>query len=114
MRDEDKYRTQEQRKRKKKKETRRQRVMAAWAGEMNAFNAAIDQKAAEEHALKDKDSEDEDFDSEDDLAALRELQETGEKGRGGMDGAALEALAEGPPGEEPDSDAATGEEEKDD
>merc|ERR1719215_883231 len=102
MRDEDKYRTQEQRKRKKKKETRRQRVMAAWAGEMNAFNEAIDQKAAEEHAIKDKDSDDEDFDSEDDLQALRELQEAGEKRKGALDGDALEALADGPPGEKAD------------
>jgi len=114
MRAEDKFRTAEQRKRRQKKETRRQRVVAAWAGEMNAFSAAIDQKAADEHALKDKGSDDdEDFDSEDDLVALRELQETGEKGSGALDGDALEALANGPPGEEPDEDAEDGDEDED-
>ncbi|CAK0859611.1 unnamed protein product [Prorocentrum cordatum] len=104
---EDKCRTKMQRVQRKKKETRRERVMAAWAGEMGAFNEAIDRQAAEDHALKDKDSDDDeaDDDSEDDLKALRDFQ-TSQKsaqkalgaGAGGMDPVALEALAAGPSG----------------
>jgi len=107
IRNEDKYRTQMQRVRKIKKESRRQRVMAAWAGELNEFNAAIQNTAAGEKALRDKDSDDDedddgsDGDSDADLKILRNLQAegTGDKEKRAIDGEALSALLNGPDGE---------------
>mmetsp|Transcript_60321 Transcript_60321/g.155411 ORF Transcript_60321/g.155411 Transcript_60321/m.155411 type:complete len:1020 (-) Transcript_60321:45-3104(-) len=100
MRAEDKYRTQQQRVRKIKKETRRQRVTAAWAGEMKEFHQSLENQVAEQHALKNKDSDEEDDDDDDDedadLHALRDLQRPAGTGSGGIDGEALEALADGP------------------
>lgn len=99
MRMEDKHRATVQRANKKKKETRRQRVMAAWAGELSAFNDQLDQQAAAEHALRDKDPEDDD-DSELDLQELREYQNfLTSSGKEGVDSDALQALAEGPDGD---------------
>mmetsp|Transcript_31474 Transcript_31474/g.90958 ORF Transcript_31474/g.90958 Transcript_31474/m.90958 type:complete len:1000 (+) Transcript_31474:98-3097(+) len=98
MRNEDKYRTMQQRIRKKKKETRRQRVMQAWAGELGAFHEALDQKAGDEMAIRNKDSDDEDDDdndSEDDLAQLRRLQD-GPTGSSTVDVEALQFLLDGP------------------
>jgi len=113
MQHDDKHRTKMQRVQKKKKETRRQRVMAAWAGEMNEFSAAIQDKAAGEKADREKDSDaEEDDDSEDDLQALRKLQGApGSTFGGAIDGAALEALANGPErGSEDEGEASAAEE----
>merc|ERR1712039_492907 len=66
IRKEDKYRSQLQRKQKKKKETRRERVHAAWAGEMGGFNEAIEKQAAEQHALRNKEEEGSDDDDDED------------------------------------------------
>merc|ERR1740130_1029460 len=52
--DGEKFRKRMQRKMKAKKETRRERVMAAWAGELNAFNEALDQKAYHQHLLDNR------------------------------------------------------------
>eukprot|EP00429_Kryptoperidinium_foliaceum_P066860 CAMPEP_0176068104 /NCGR_PEP_ID=MMETSP0120_2-20121206/33995_1 /TAXON_ID=160619 /ORGANISM="Kryptoperidinium foliaceum, Strain CCMP 1326" /LENGTH=981 /DNA_ID=CAMNT_0017401723 /DNA_START=13 /DNA_END=2958 /DNA_ORIENTATION=- len=99
LRNSDKFRNQAQRVDRAKKQSRRQRVFAAWAGEMNEFNAAIQQKAGEERALRDKEAEEsdaaDDEDSEDDLKTLRDLQNEGGKSSA-IDGGALEALLDGP------------------
>jgi AdoMet-dependent rRNA methyltransferase SPB1 len=102
MRGEQKFREQEQKKRKAKKETRRQKVLAAWSGELTAFNESLDRQAA---GLRDKaeaDAEAEDNDSdvdEDDLKTLRRLQDSaenpGQRGASTVDGNALEALLDG-------------------
>jgi len=106
----DTMRNKMQRKDRAKKETRRQRVLAAWAGELNEFNKSIQQSAAGEMALKNKDSDDEeeggDSDSDLDLRILRDVQMR----PSAIDGGALEALLDGPNGPPPDedSDEATG------
>lgn len=123
LRSEDKFRTSMQRQKKKKKETRREKVQAAWAGEMGAFNEAIDRQAAEQHALRERgeehsDDDDDDGDDESDqdgefaLKALRNAQRKVEAMEDGPDGDALRALAEGPPKDdsEDDSDADGGDE----
>lgn len=100
---EDKFKTQMQRIRKKKKETRREQVAKAWAGELTDFNAAIDQQAALQLQDREADNEDDEAesDSDDDLQALRDFQRQQElqdaSAEGGIDGSALEALADGPP-----------------
>lgn len=100
MRLEDKNRSVVQRMQKKKKETRRQRVMAAWAGELGAFNEAIEQQAAADYALKDREDMEGDEDSDLDLQELREFQKSLEStGKDGVDGDALRALADGPAGD---------------
>eukprot|EP00928_Gymnodinium_smaydae_P070315 TRINITY_DN54177_c0_g1_i1.p1 TRINITY_DN54177_c0_g1~~TRINITY_DN54177_c0_g1_i1.p1 ORF type:complete len:998 (-),score=295.89 TRINITY_DN54177_c0_g1_i1:174-3167(-) len=111
-RDADMFRNSLQRKQKKKKESRRQRVMAAWSGELAAFNESIDAQAAA--ALKDKEDDDADDDSdmdEDELKQLRRLQNSavyGEEGEGGADGEALEALLDGGHPEEKPRDGSSG------
>lgn len=100
----DTMRNKMQRKDRAKKETRRQRVLAAWAGELNEFNKSIQQSAAGEMALKNKDSDDEeeggDSDSDLDLRILRDVQMR----PSAIDGGALEALLDGPNGPPPDED----------
>jgi len=66
--DAEKFRSQVQRKMKKKKETRRERVMAAWSGELMAFNNALDDQAYKQHLVDNRvsDEEDDDDDSDDD------------------------------------------------
>jgi len=96
---EEKNRKSVQRQHKKKKESRRQRVMAAWAGEMSEFNKSLDDQAYQQHLLKDKEDEEadgfEDEDSDDDLQTLRDLQKASAL-TDAADGEALEALADGP------------------
>jgi len=96
----DKCRNASQRMDKRKKETRRQRVHAAWAGEMGAFTDSIQDKASAHWAMKDQqeaESNAEEEDSDDDLQELRAYQKSLEAGKGSaMDGDALSALADGP------------------
>lgn len=100
-----KHRNSTQRAARKKKETRRQRVMQAWAGELTAFNEAL-QGEAKAQALEnaDQDAVEDGSDSEEDLKALRDFQAKLEKAEDsdaeGLDADALAALAEGPDGEE--------------
>ncbi|CAE7948542.1 SPB1, partial [Symbiodinium sp. KB8] len=100
-----KHRNSTQRAARKKKETRRQRVMQAWAGELTAFNEAL-QGEAKAQALEnaDQDAVEDGSDSEEDLKALRNFQAKLEKAEDsdaeGLDADALAALAEGPDGEE--------------
>lgn len=90
----DKKRSVGQRISKAKKETRRQRVTAAWAGEMTEFHKSLEQQVEADYALKNKDSEDEeDDDSDGELMMLRNLQKPASNS---IDGEALEALADGP------------------
>ncbi|CAE7219039.1 Ftsj3 [Symbiodinium sp. CCMP2592] len=102
-----KHRNSTQRAARKKKETRRQRVMQAWAGELTAFNDALQGEAkaqaletADQDALEDGSGSD----SEEDLKALRDFQAKLEKAEDsdaeGLDADALAALAEGPDGAE--------------
>jgi len=106
-----------QRQRKKKKETRRERLMAAWSGELAAFSEAIDVKAGEELALQNEEQEEEDDDDEEELQALRAFQKAKEAALAdettGPDAEALRALADGPPRPEapPAGEAEDGEEE---
>mmetsp|Transcript_111374 Transcript_111374/g.175521 ORF Transcript_111374/g.175521 Transcript_111374/m.175521 type:complete len:499 (-) Transcript_111374:27-1523(-) len=95
------YRKQMQRKMKKKKETRRERLMAAWAGELTSFNEAIDDKAYQQHmasTAKDMDDDDDDDDDdEEDLKALRSSQAAALKdGKSWGDIDALESSLAGP------------------
>lgn len=96
------FRRQIQRKMKKKKETRRERLMAAWAGELGAFNQEIDDKAYQQHMAsyaKDMDDDDNDDDDsdEEDLKALRSSQAAAIKdGKSWGDIDALEASVAGP------------------
>lgn len=101
LRLEDKCRSVVQRMEKRKKETRRQRVVAAWAGEFSAFSDSIDRQAAEQHALRNRgDDDDEDDDSDMDLQELREYQKSlTSSGATGADAEALRALADGPDGD---------------
>mmetsp|Transcript_21317 Transcript_21317/g.47093 ORF Transcript_21317/g.47093 Transcript_21317/m.47093 type:complete len:1018 (-) Transcript_21317:92-3145(-) len=107
MHSEANFRTSMQRKRKRAKETRRQKTLAAWSGELAAFNEALDEKVAAEHALLDKqeaeeDDELEDNDSEVDLQELRDYQKSLETApKSGVDGEALSALLDGPPQDPP-------------
>jgi len=92
-----KKRNATQRTEKAKKETRRQRVVQAWSQELTDF-ADAQQGDAQQKALGDEQKalEEEDDDSEDDLAALRKFQDLMDSGGSErIDGAALEALAEG-------------------
>mmetsp|Transcript_33723 Transcript_33723/g.89396 ORF Transcript_33723/g.89396 Transcript_33723/m.89396 type:complete len:1015 (-) Transcript_33723:220-3264(-) len=94
MKDEDKRRSVTQRISKAKKETRRQRVTAMWAGEMTSFHESIENQAAAQYELHNKESEDSaDDDSEGDLAMLRDWQKPASST---VDGETLEALADGP------------------
>lgn len=105
---EEHHRNKMQRQRKGKKETRRQRVMAAWAGELNAFEQSIDQQLATQRlqnteaadALEDDDDDDE---SDGDLEALRDFQRAREMtadakapSGGNIDALALQASMDGP------------------
>merc|ERR1719265_884450 len=93
---------------KAKKETRRERVMAAWAGELSAFNQALDQKAHTQYLAEqkldsdDENQEDDDDDSDDeaDLKMLRARQSSGKSipalGYDRVDGGAMEASLSGP------------------
>eukprot|EP00930_Biecheleria_cincta_P069542 TRINITY_DN57272_c0_g1_i1.p1 TRINITY_DN57272_c0_g1~~TRINITY_DN57272_c0_g1_i1.p1 ORF type:complete len:1057 (-),score=311.24 TRINITY_DN57272_c0_g1_i1:88-3213(-) len=96
----DKNRTVVQRRAKRKKETRRQQVMKAWAGELGAFDQSLQQQAASDQALRDKEESGDDDDSadEDELQALRKFQASLESGTAGegRDVEALRALADGP------------------
>eukprot|EP00933_Yihiella_yeosuensis_P029347 TRINITY_DN229_c2_g1_i1.p1 TRINITY_DN229_c2_g1~~TRINITY_DN229_c2_g1_i1.p1 ORF type:complete len:1075 (-),score=353.04 TRINITY_DN229_c2_g1_i1:211-3435(-) len=99
---EDKCRNASQRMAKRKKETRRQRVMAAWAGELGAFNEAIQDQAAVEREKQLGIEEDKDDDSDDDLEELRAFRRkmaNGPDKNKGMDVEALEALVDGPDGD---------------
>merc|ERR1712232_1242895 len=102
IREADKFRSQLQRKAKKKKETRRERVHAAWAGEMGAFNEAIERQAAEQHALKQQaeegsdDDDDDDDSDQDQFQKLRSLQNT-KNSFAGVDVDSMQALVDGPP-----------------
>mmetsp|Transcript_62519 Transcript_62519/g.136687 ORF Transcript_62519/g.136687 Transcript_62519/m.136687 type:complete len:989 (-) Transcript_62519:56-3022(-) len=97
MGDMDKNRKKQARQFKKKKETRRQRVMAAWAGEMSAFNESITQQAAADHELKDKDSDSEEDDDDDNEAAFVRMRNLQDGKESTADSVALNALLSGPP-----------------
>jgi len=103
---EDKFRSKMKRKRRNEKETRRKRVMQAWSSEFAAFGESLEDQNAKRLSLEDgeDDDDDDDDDDEEDLKALRDLQEKqrkaledGDEGAAGLDGVALEALADGPP-----------------
>jgi len=96
-----KIRKRAQREMKGKKETRRQKVMAAWAGELGAFNEALDQRAYQQHLADQKldsdeegDDDDDDDDDEADLKTLRLKQSAGRFD--GIDGGAMESSLAGP------------------
>eukprot|EP00437_Effrenium_voratum_P057778 CAMPEP_0181534826 /NCGR_PEP_ID=MMETSP1110-20121109/73942_1 /TAXON_ID=174948 /ORGANISM="Symbiodinium sp., Strain CCMP421" /LENGTH=1008 /DNA_ID=CAMNT_0023666191 /DNA_START=94 /DNA_END=3121 /DNA_ORIENTATION=+ len=101
-----------QRTEKAKKETRRQRVVQSWAAELTDFSERQQSEAKALQDLGEDALEDEEDDSDDDLKALRKFQdmmqeaEDAEDGEGGdrIDGAALEALADGPEEEGEDED----------
>eukprot|EP00927_Polykrikos_kofoidii_P070747 TRINITY_DN67140_c0_g1_i1.p1 TRINITY_DN67140_c0_g1~~TRINITY_DN67140_c0_g1_i1.p1 ORF type:complete len:1042 (+),score=249.36 TRINITY_DN67140_c0_g1_i1:266-3127(+) len=98
MRQEGKFRTQMQRQRKKKKETRRQRTLAAWSGELTAFNESLDRQNAAIHDQKEAEDNDESSGEGENLEELRQLQDA-LAGRGKSastaDGDALTALLDG-------------------
>jgi len=110
----DKSRNVVQRLAKRKKETRRQQVMKAWAGELGAFDQSLQQQAASDQALRDKEESGDDDDTsadEDELQALRKHQASLESGTAGegRDVEALRALADGPGDDRENvSDAETG------
>ncbi|CAK8992486.1 unnamed protein product [Durusdinium trenchii] len=93
-----KKRNATQRTEKAKKETRRQRVTQSWAQELTDFCDVQQGDARQMQALGDeKDALEDEDDSDDDLQALRKFQEMMDSGGSArVDGAALEALAEGP------------------
>lgn len=99
--DGEKFRKKMQRKMKAKKESRRERVMAAWAGELGAFNEALDQKASTHHMLEnqkemDDDEEDSGDDDSDDEADLKTLRLSQHAAFSGVDMDSMESSMAGP------------------